>query len=158
VLRRGESWDGWLPAVWEGRGGMGKKKGKKKEKQRKRGRQSVSRGSIIYWICRRHHRRKIPSVKPSVIPPVLATRPCLAVRVWIPRYFRRKCVWKKSTSSRRCNFQKKNFSPSVIPPVYTDEIIPSVYTGGITDGCFPSVNSDRFWDGIISIGKNCRRK
>jgi len=36
VLRRGESWDGWLAAVWEGRGGMGKKKGKKKEKQRKR--------------------------------------------------------------------------------------------------------------------------
>ena len=27
-----ESWDGWLAAVWEGRGGMGKKKGKKKEK------------------------------------------------------------------------------------------------------------------------------
>jgi hypothetical protein len=36
VLRRGESWDGWLAVVWEGRGGMGKKKGKKKEKQRKR--------------------------------------------------------------------------------------------------------------------------
>jgi len=32
VLRRGESWDGWLAAVWEGRGGIGKKK----EKQRKR--------------------------------------------------------------------------------------------------------------------------
>jgi hypothetical protein len=35
---------------------------------------------------------------------------------------------------------KKNFSP----PVYTDGIIPSVYTGGIADGFFPSVNSDRF--------------
>jgi hypothetical protein len=35
VLRRGESWDGWLAVVWEGRGEMGKKKGKK-EKQRKR--------------------------------------------------------------------------------------------------------------------------
>jgi hypothetical protein len=33
VLRIVESWDGWLTAVWEGRGGMGKKK---KEKQRKR--------------------------------------------------------------------------------------------------------------------------
>jgi hypothetical protein len=32
-------------------------------------------------------------------------------------------------------FPKKIFSPSVIP---------SVYTGGITDGCFPSVNFDRF--------------
>jgi hypothetical protein len=28
-----------LAAVWEGSGGMGKKKGKKKEKQRKRGRE-----------------------------------------------------------------------------------------------------------------------
>jgi hypothetical protein len=36
VLRRVESWDGWLAAVWEGRGGMGKKKRKKKDKQRKR--------------------------------------------------------------------------------------------------------------------------
>jgi hypothetical protein len=33
VLRIVESWGGWLAAVWEGRGGMGKKK---KEKQRKR--------------------------------------------------------------------------------------------------------------------------
>jgi hypothetical protein len=33
VLRIVESWDGWLAAVWEGRGGMGKKK---KEKQRKK--------------------------------------------------------------------------------------------------------------------------
>jgi hypothetical protein len=33
VLRIVESWDGWLATVWEGRGGMGKKK---KEKQRKR--------------------------------------------------------------------------------------------------------------------------
>ena len=33
MLRIVESWDGWLAVVWEGRGGMGKKK---KEKQRKR--------------------------------------------------------------------------------------------------------------------------
>jgi hypothetical protein len=33
VLRIVESWDRWLAAVWEGRGGMGKKK---KKKQRKR--------------------------------------------------------------------------------------------------------------------------
>jgi hypothetical protein len=38
-----------LAAVWEGRGGMGKKKGKKKEKQMKRGRESVG-GANIYWI------------------------------------------------------------------------------------------------------------
>ena len=33
MLRIVESWDRWLAAVWEGRGGMRKKK---KEKQRKR--------------------------------------------------------------------------------------------------------------------------
>jgi hypothetical protein len=93
----------------------------------------------------------------SVIPLVLATRPCLAVRVWIPRYSVDKFVWKKSTSSRRSNFQK-NFSPSVMPLVYTDGIIPSVYTDGIADGVFPSGNSDKFGDGIISVGNFCRRK
>ena len=36
MLRIVESWDGWLAAVWEVRGGMGKKKVNKKEKQRKR--------------------------------------------------------------------------------------------------------------------------
>jgi hypothetical protein len=34
---------------------------------------------------------------------------------------------------------KKNFSP----PVYTDRIIPSVYTGGIADGVFSLANTDR---------------
>jgi hypothetical protein len=33
LLRIVESWDGWLTAVWEGRGEMRKKK---KEKQKKR--------------------------------------------------------------------------------------------------------------------------
>jgi hypothetical protein len=41
MLRIVESWDGWLVAVWERRGGMGKKK---KEKQRKR----VSAGGWVY--------------------------------------------------------------------------------------------------------------
>jgi hypothetical protein len=36
VLRRGESCDGWLAAVWEGRGGMWKKKGKKKGKKKEK--------------------------------------------------------------------------------------------------------------------------
>ena len=42
-----------MAAVWEGRGGMGKKKGKKKEKQMKRGRESVG-GANIYWIFQRN--------------------------------------------------------------------------------------------------------
>jgi len=53
MLRIVESWDGWLVAVWERRGGMGKKK---KEKQRKR----VSAGGWVYngffwWNHRRLH-------------------------------------------------------------------------------------------------------
>jgi len=39
-----ESWDEWLTAVWEGRGGMGKKK---KEKQRKR---VSAEGVRIKWL------------------------------------------------------------------------------------------------------------
>jgi hypothetical protein len=35
---------------------------------------------------------------------------------------------------------KKHFSL----PVYTDGIIPSVYTGGIADDVFPSANTNRF--------------
>jgi len=42
-------------AVWEGRGGMGKKKGKKEEKQRKR----VSAESICIAVFRRIHQQKI---------------------------------------------------------------------------------------------------
>jgi len=54
VLRIVESWDGWLAVVWDGRGGMGKKK---KEKQRKR----VSADGWVYngfflW----NHRRNDP--------------------------------------------------------------------------------------------------
>jgi hypothetical protein len=43
-----------------------------------------------------------------------------------------KIIWKKFTSSHRCNFPKKVYSPSV----YTD----------------------RFWDEIISVGKYYQRK
>jgi hypothetical protein len=43
-------------------------------------------------------------------------------------------------------------------PVYTDGIIPLVYTGGIADGVFPSANFDRFFEGIISVGKFYQRK
>jgi len=53
LFRRRESWDGWLAAVWGGRGGMGKKKGKKKEKQRKR----VSAESVYTGFYRWNHRR-----------------------------------------------------------------------------------------------------
>jgi hypothetical protein len=44
-----------------------------------------------------------------------------------------------------------------MPLVYTDRIIPSVYTGGIVDDVFLSANSDMFFEGIISVGKFYRR-
>jgi hypothetical protein len=59
VLRIVESWDGWLAAVWEGRGGMGKKK---KEKQRKR----VPADGWVYNGFFRWNHRRIPSVGDSV--------------------------------------------------------------------------------------------
>ena len=79
MLRIVESWDGWLAAVWEGRGGMGKKK---KEKQRKR----VSTVGVYNGFYRWNHRRNVSvgdsigdsamslydylSLNPSVIPSV----------------------------------------------------------------------------------------
>jgi len=59
VLRIVESWDGWLAADWEGRGGMGKKK---KEKQRKR----VSVDEWVYNGFFRWNHRRIPSIGDSI--------------------------------------------------------------------------------------------
>jgi len=55
MLRRVESCDEWLAAVWEGRGGMRKKKGKKKEKQRKR----VSADGVYNGFYQWNHRRNV---------------------------------------------------------------------------------------------------
>jgi len=67
VLRKGESWDGWLAVVWEERGGMGKKKGKKKEKQRKR---ECQQSEYILAFTD----DITDEIYPLVILPVLATR------------------------------------------------------------------------------------
>jgi hypothetical protein len=70
-----ESWDGWLAAVWEGRGGMGKKK---KEKQRKR----VSADGWVYNGFSDGITNEInPSVLPLVIPSVTVPRHCTAISV-----------------------------------------------------------------------------
>jgi len=63
VLRIVESWDRWLAAVWEGRGGMRKKK---KEKQRKR---VSTEGVYIMVFTDGIPDGYIPSVIPSVIVP-----------------------------------------------------------------------------------------
>jgi len=127
VLRRGESWDGWFAAVWEGRGGMWKKKGKKKEKQRKRGRESVHKGSI-YW--------RLPTDSPteysigqSVVDftggsdTSLLGYPGLNPSVYSVGKF----VWIKSTSSRRCNFQKKFHAVGDAAGIYRQNYSVGIY-------------------------------
>jgi len=127
--------------------------GRRRRKQMKRGRESVG-GASIYWIFQRNHRRQYfvgdsagvsdtslfgcPGLNPSVFPSVNSSE--------------------KNPRHPAVAIFKKNFSPSAMPPVYTDGIIPSVYTSGIADGVFPSGNSNRFGDGIISVGNFCRRK
>ena len=102
---------------------MGKKKGKKKEKQRKRGRESVGRGSI-YWICRRN--------VPSVIPSVLAFG----------------CPGLNPSVFPSVNSSEKNPRHPAIA-IFKNNFSPSVYTGGITDGVFPSA---MFTDGNNFVG------
>jgi hypothetical protein len=143
VLRRGESWDGWLAAVWEGRGGMGvmgKKKGKKKEKQRKR----VSAKSVYTGFYRWNHRRTrsvgitvgdsadgsatslygYPDLNPSVISSVKSSEKIHVI-----------------TSLQ---LKKKVSQPSMIWSVYTDGLISSVYNDHITNRIYRSVNTDKF--------------
>jgi len=122
VLRRGESWDGWLAAVWEGRGGIGKKKGKKKEKQRKR----VSVELICTAIFRQIHRQQF-SVGESI-----------------------GYSAQKNPRHHAVATFKKSFSPSAIPPVlFADGIIPSKIPPVYTDGSSPSANTDGIADRII---------
>jgi hypothetical protein len=71
VLRIVESWDGWLAAVWEGRGGMGKKK---KEKQRKR----VSAVGVYIMVFTDGI---TDGMYPSVIPSVTVPCHCTAISV-----------------------------------------------------------------------------
>jgi len=77
VLRIGEStWDGWLAAVWEGRGGMRKKnKGETEE-------ESVGRGVVYIMAFTDGITDGIyPSVFPSVISSVTVPRHCTTISV-----------------------------------------------------------------------------
>jgi len=71
VLRIVESWDGWLAAVWEGRGRMGKKK---KENS---GRECRQMGGYIMVFSDGITNGFIPSVIPSMTVP----RHCMAISV-----------------------------------------------------------------------------
>ena len=136
LLRRGENWDGWLAAVWEGRGGIGKKK----EKQRKR----VSAEWVYIGFYRRNHRR---------------TR-----SVDIP-------VGDSTGGSVTSLYGYLDLNPLVIPSVKSSEKIhviillqlskKTVSSVSDTVGIYRrylSVNTDRFWDRIISVSKNFRWK
>jgi hypothetical protein len=134
--------------------GWGRRRGRRR---RNRGRECQSMG--IYWL--------LPMESPT-------ERVCQYTRWWVCRWqchvtVRRsrfeslghpigKIVWKKYTSSHRCNFPKKLYNPSGIRSVYTDELTLSVYTDRIADEYCLSVYTDRIGDGIIFVGKNYRRK
>jgi hypothetical protein len=75
VLRIVKSWDRWLAAVWEGRGGMGKKK---KEKERKR---VSTEGVYIMVFTDGITDGYIPSVIPSVILSMTVSCHCTAILV-----------------------------------------------------------------------------
>jgi len=70
---------GWLQF---GRGEVGCER-RRGRRRRNTGREEerVSAKAVYTGIYRRTHRRNIPSVNPSLISPVVATRPYLAVRV-----------------------------------------------------------------------------
>jgi len=70
---------GWLQ-FGRGEVGCGRRRGRRK---RNRGREEerVSAKAVYTGVYRWTHRRNILSVNPSLISPVVATRPCLAVRV-----------------------------------------------------------------------------
>jgi hypothetical protein len=142
--KEGESWDGWLTAVREGRGGMGKKMEKLSV-----GRVGIyrllpmesstecvrryTRRWVRWWMCHvTVQRSQFESLGHSVS----------------------KIVWKKIHVITPLQFSKKLYNLSVIRSVYTDRKYLSIYTDELT----PSVYTDRIRDGIISIGKNYRRK
>ena len=143
VLRRGESWDGWLAVVWEGRGEMGKKKGKKKEKQRKR----VSAEWVYNAFYRWNHWRNVsvgipvddsacesatslydyPGLNPSVIPSVKSSE-------------------KNPRHHMVTTFQKNCIGRRYIPTEFETELCPSVI---FTDEKIPSVISLVFVDFLV---------
>jgi hypothetical protein len=141
VLRIVESWNGWLAAVWEGRGGMGKKR---KEKQKKR----VSADGWVYNGFFQWNNRWISSVGDSAtsLYGYLSLNPSVIPSV------------KSSTSPRRCIFPDKLYTLSAKRLVYTKEIFPSIYTDRFTDWSRLSLYTDRFWDGIIFVGNYYWRK
>ena len=131
MLRRVESWNGWLAAVWEGRGEMGKKKGRKKEKQRKR----VSVEWVYKGFYRWNHQRNM-SVGDSIgnsagesatsLYGYLGLNPSVISSV-------------KSSEKNPRHHTVATFQTNCIGPL----VIWLVYTNGVGDT-------------IISIGKNYR--
>jgi len=79
------------------------------------------------------------SLNPSVIPSVKSSE-------------------KNSTSTCRCIFPDKLYTPSEKRSVYTNGNISSVYIDRFSDGVRSSVYTDRCWDKIISVGNYYRRK
>jgi len=133
---------GWLQ-FGRGEVGWGRRRGRRR---RNRGREEerVSVEAVYTGVYRRNHRQKYsvgntvgdfagvsdtsllgcPGLNPSVFPSVNSSE--------------------KNPRHPAVAIFKKKFLPSAMPPIYTDGIIPSVYTVDITDEVFPPANSDRF--------------
>jgi len=138
---------GWLQ-FGRGEVGWGRRRGRRR---RNRGREEerVSAEVVYTGVYRRIHWRKYSidiTVGDFAGVSDMSLLGCLGLN---PSVFPSVNSSEKNPRHPAVAIFKKNFTLSAMPPVYTDGIIPSVYTGGITD---------RFWDGIISVGKNFRRK
>jgi len=123
-------------------------------RRRNRGRECRQSGYIFY--CYRWNHRQTRSVGIPV-----GDSTCESVTSLYEDPGLNSSVIPSETNPRHhtvATFQKKLYSLSTIRSVYTDGRIPSVYTDRIADECSLSVYTERFWDGIISVGKNYRQK
>jgi hypothetical protein len=128
-------------------------------RRRNRGREEkrVSVEAVYTGVYRRHHRRKYSVGKPVGDFTGVCDTSLLGCPGLNPSVFSLVNSSEKNPHHPAVAFSKKISHPSAMPLVYTDRIIPSVYTGGIVDDVFLSANSDMFFEGIISVGKFYRR-
>ena len=145
MLRIVESWDGWLAAVWEGRGGIEKKK---KKKQRKR----VSADGWVYNGFFRWNHRQIHSVGDSIgdsvgdsatslydylsLNPSVMSVGKIAWRHHAFSYFQINCIPRQRHRRYIPTELPTEKFRRYIPTNFETELLSSVY---ITDGTIPSV-------------------
>jgi hypothetical protein len=118
-------------------------------RRRNRGRESRQSGYILAFTD-----ENVPSVYPSVSPPVTVPHHYTGIPVWILQPLCRQNHLKKIHVITPLQLFENLYNPSAIQSVYTDGICSSVYTDYIADGNGMSVYTDKIIDEIISISKN----